>query len=421
MPAPGTKPALDFGARLSVPIERPRDNGGSFVALRKLVVWEGVKPVPVRTPCPGLDGQLIPFQIGKFALLHAQIPEVLVKRLGVRIRAAGSDHGAIGVHQGAFKIIVEPVKVGRRQRHGIGRVSAYHQLFDNVRRKGRGIVDKDKAYGTRGCPVLESGAHEIVEEERAKEPHCLSTAKMGAGELHDETPAVEDLVDHELVACLTEDIAQGPGGEQGTQFVLQRCDGTLLLLRWPAFKVLPSIADALILDLPAHPPAVGLIGEHFQTPRERAATEVKIGVDGSAQEHRGLRPPELLVNAAKGRGHRFCHLKSLIRRRVFEEVPGHGAAAILGAAWREERDVVCDLPRDVAQERPGRAVARDPDNRLTIEDVLDRKRLEHRGGEHVAPHGEQVPLAILALDPAGQGIAGCVMVGAHSKPAVQRP
>jgi hypothetical protein len=32
-----------------------------------------------------------------------------------------------------------------------------------------------------------------------------------------------------------------------------------------------------------------------------------------------------------------------------------------------------------------------------------------------------VPLPILALDPARLGRAGCVIWGAHSEPAVQRP
>ena len=192
-----------------------------------------------------------------------------------------------------------------------------------------------------------------MEEERSKEPHLLAAAEVGPFEFNNEDLAMKYFVDHEFVARLAENISQGPGGADGTEFVLQGGYGALLLLRRPAFKILPPVADTLILDVPAHLLSVGIIGEHREASEERTAAEVKIGMHGRLEEHRGLWPPELLVDAAKGSRDRFRHVESLIGRRGFEWVPGGGAPAIFRATRREEDDIIDPISRDVLQECPG--------------------------------------------------------------------
>ena len=51
---------------------------------------------------------------------------------------------------------------------------------------------------------------------------------MGVTEFDDENFPLEDLIDSEFITPLTEDVAQGPGGEDGPKLILKRRRGILL-------------------------------------------------------------------------------------------------------------------------------------------------------------------------------------------------
>jgi hypothetical protein len=234
---------------------------------------------------------------------------------------------------------------------------------------------------------------ELCHEQRAEQVR-LVVAEPSLGQVRDEQPpVVHGEGDVHALAHLPQNVSHDRIQDELADLVLDRGDGLALEVLVVARELVgPERADEHVLDLPHHPRAVALVGEHPVHAEERRVPAVEQGRDGVVEDVFEPRSPRVAPDALERRDDAGRDQVPVIGSDVGKRVQSDGEFDVPRV---EIHEMIGPLRRDVVQQFLRQIAVRiDDADAMAERYVLQDEVAEQRG---LAGAGLADDVEVLAL------------------------